>query len=373
MPAIWSSSERPISVRTVWVDGVRHAILTSDDPAALMNSRIRRRSQTSSRNSQKAYPLNYHRRRDSFDDSSAESLGSCFVKLHVVVDKRECENDTSARIIHRQSAPPQCNRGIAQNSRNLLELRLSGVLNFTTDSAESHDSTGGVSNRSTRRSSRDSSNTTKKNFIPTFNNLTKETIDSCTDCTNSSPYVTELEEGLRKTPEILSNRLSERVLQWMDLSGRVMDYRCEEDKERALKERISNSARYKSSCFKKEFSTKEQVVVQNYKMQTDRKLLDSEAREIRVSKVIRRRISKERDDFAKISMPNAKINQLQSSVRRDVEPNETSQNSRGEFRCETETQKSLWSSLGRPQLHIFMPDLNSSGEDTSSEVSMTKD
>lgn len=31
-PVRWSSSERPLSVRTVWVKGVRHAILSTDDP-----------------------------------------------------------------------------------------------------------------------------------------------------------------------------------------------------------------------------------------------------------------------------------------------------------------------------------------------------
>ncbi|XP_049948218.1 basic proline-rich protein-like [Schistocerca serialis cubense] len=34
MPARWASSQRPLLVRTVWVDGARHAILSADDPAA---------------------------------------------------------------------------------------------------------------------------------------------------------------------------------------------------------------------------------------------------------------------------------------------------------------------------------------------------
>ncbi|XP_073956435.1 uncharacterized protein [Choristoneura fumiferana] len=32
MPALWQSSQRPMYVRTVWVDGFRHALLTNDDP-----------------------------------------------------------------------------------------------------------------------------------------------------------------------------------------------------------------------------------------------------------------------------------------------------------------------------------------------------
>lgn len=32
MPVLWQSSQRPMYVRTVWIDGFRHAILTHDDP-----------------------------------------------------------------------------------------------------------------------------------------------------------------------------------------------------------------------------------------------------------------------------------------------------------------------------------------------------
>lgn len=33
MPSRWAASERPLFVRTVWVSGARHAILSPDDPA----------------------------------------------------------------------------------------------------------------------------------------------------------------------------------------------------------------------------------------------------------------------------------------------------------------------------------------------------
>lgn len=42
MPALWQSSQRPMYVKTVWVDGFRHAILTKDDPYFLRNAKKRR-------------------------------------------------------------------------------------------------------------------------------------------------------------------------------------------------------------------------------------------------------------------------------------------------------------------------------------------
>ncbi|XP_047504290.1 uncharacterized protein LOC125049189 [Pieris napi] len=48
MPALWQSSQRPMYIRTVWVDGFRHAILTHDDPCYLRLSAKRRPYSTAS-------------------------------------------------------------------------------------------------------------------------------------------------------------------------------------------------------------------------------------------------------------------------------------------------------------------------------------
>ncbi|KPJ19942.1 hypothetical protein RR48_04103 [Papilio machaon] len=43
MPALWQASQRPMYIRTVWIDGFRHAILTHDDPHYIeLNSKRRR-------------------------------------------------------------------------------------------------------------------------------------------------------------------------------------------------------------------------------------------------------------------------------------------------------------------------------------------
>ncbi|KOB75075.1 Uncharacterized protein OBRU01_08134 [Operophtera brumata] len=53
MPALWQSSQRPMYIRTVWVDGFRHAILTQDDPYLLKLAKRRRPNSSSSFSSTK--------------------------------------------------------------------------------------------------------------------------------------------------------------------------------------------------------------------------------------------------------------------------------------------------------------------------------
>lgn len=53
MPALWQSSQRPMYVRTVWVDGFRHAILTQDDPYLLKLAKRRRPNSSASTTSTK--------------------------------------------------------------------------------------------------------------------------------------------------------------------------------------------------------------------------------------------------------------------------------------------------------------------------------
>lgn len=48
MPALWQSSQRPMYVRTVWVGGFRHAILTQDDPYLLKLAKRRRPNSSAS-------------------------------------------------------------------------------------------------------------------------------------------------------------------------------------------------------------------------------------------------------------------------------------------------------------------------------------
>lgn len=94
MPAIWSSSERPMRVPTVWVNGIRHAILSQDDPHRLKH---RTRPQTSVPK-EKMYPINYLR----YAKQAPENLSSCFLKLRIVMNNPKKDLMTEPR---GQSAP----------------------------------------------------------------------------------------------------------------------------------------------------------------------------------------------------------------------------------------------------------------------------
>ncbi|KAJ2949281.1 hypothetical protein O0L34_g6231 [Tuta absoluta] len=80
MPALWQSSQRPMYVRTVWVGGFRHAILTHDDPYFIKNTNNPRphSSATCSSKSRKRNP-----RRDS------DNLEDCLRKFNFVVKSKE--------------------------------------------------------------------------------------------------------------------------------------------------------------------------------------------------------------------------------------------------------------------------------------------
>ncbi|XP_060803248.1 uncharacterized protein LOC132902387 [Amyelois transitella] len=47
MPALWQSSQRPMYVKTVWIDGFRHAVLSQDDPYMLKAKKRRPHSSAS--------------------------------------------------------------------------------------------------------------------------------------------------------------------------------------------------------------------------------------------------------------------------------------------------------------------------------------
>lgn len=78
-PVRWSSSERPLSVRTVWVGSVRHAILSTDDPLSQY------RGQPGFQRPESSYTSS------GSDTSSVSSneLEECLVKLRVALDSAE--------------------------------------------------------------------------------------------------------------------------------------------------------------------------------------------------------------------------------------------------------------------------------------------
>ncbi|XP_072949520.1 uncharacterized protein [Epargyreus clarus] len=81
MPALWQSSQRPMYIRTVWVDGFRHAILSHDDPYLLELSAKRRRPRSSN---SCAHPKPTRKSRSRLSNHT-DDLEDCLRKLHLVI------------------------------------------------------------------------------------------------------------------------------------------------------------------------------------------------------------------------------------------------------------------------------------------------
>ncbi|XP_035726513.1 DNA ligase 1-like isoform X1 [Vespa mandarinia] len=288
MPAIWSSSERPLSVRTIWVDGIRHAVLSPDDP--LINTKIRRR-------------------------------------LHTSKDK---DDRISSKMIRRQSAPT-CDRLLSNDSGRLLKSfpitkDIKGEL-FENQCVE---------------------------------NFTIE-IKSIDELWNSSNDSSRSNVDKFELPEIRSNLLSERVLQWLDLSGKVQNYvkDVEEVNERLNIMENRDSRKFTSS--KNEISMmKRKMAIKNYKLERERKPECFERSERRMT----RRKLFEIDERAKrkdLIEIEEKKSTIEEEEKKEKEEEEDPSKMAKVKEKEEEKKRSFTNSLspvGRPQLHIFMPKLN---------------
>lgn len=151
MPAIWSSSERPLSVRTIWVDGIRHPILTSDDPL-LAKSKKSNRPRTSK---EPRYSMKY---------------------------ESEPRTDCLTKVIRQQSAPLY----------HRIFFNCSKIVG--------------------------SNETIENNSEKSLKNSVIKIVENVIGDTNK-----------KERFQFNSNSLSERVLQWLDLSGKVNDYSVDEE------------------------------------------------------------------------------------------------------------------------------------------------
>lgn len=80
MPALWQSSQRPMYIRTVWVDGFRHAILTQDDPHFQKLCAKRRRPHSSASSAKSTLSRNIRSSLSHRDD-----LTDCLRKINFVI------------------------------------------------------------------------------------------------------------------------------------------------------------------------------------------------------------------------------------------------------------------------------------------------
>ncbi|XP_022126404.2 uncharacterized protein LOC111001042 [Pieris rapae] len=93
MPALWQASQRPMYIRTVWVDGFRHAILTHDDPCYLRLSAKRRPYSTAS--TQK-HTTSRHSRLSPTNDE----LEDCLRKLQLIVTNERNVDESTVENLH---------------------------------------------------------------------------------------------------------------------------------------------------------------------------------------------------------------------------------------------------------------------------------
>lgn len=336
MPAIWSSSERPLFVRTVWLDGIRHAILSPDDP--VVNPRLRQRPQTSK---EKSFSITHQQ-----TETKLDRLNSCFMNLHVVVEKNFPDDKISPRAVHRQPSASSCTRICTDKTGDLLEIYMNDIGKLDEVREE-------------------------EIILPTvfdYNSnidqsvyLQQDTFSNTMECKQAD-----------KTCDAHWNPLSERVLQWLDLSGKAQDYELEAESEGSSKleygRRWSAASRRKRFPSRRESSVlaeKERIVVQNYKLQQKNCKLECLMKAIE-TKLARKRSSKLNDTM----MDEARKEENLARVLSGVSKNHVASAEENDSKNEGESRDNIlavWSPPGRLQLHVVMPNLNSEKRASSLE------
>lgn len=340
MPAIWSSSERPISVRTIWVDGIRHAILSPDDP--LIHSESRRRSRIS-RN--KTYSTEYQQL-----ESRLDRLNSCFTNLQMVVKKNLSETKTTSSPMYRKLSAPPCSRISTSISDNSI---IESLLNDNKKIKKKYGCYKAVKENS--------------NFI-IDNHLFKNNIDR--EKTESEPNfklnITEC-RNIEETSDVFWNPLFERVLQWLDFSGRTQNFM--NDFEDHPTEKIIDEEKQKWSLTKRRmphlkcdyFEKKERITMRNYKLRKESNLENFKREE---NKITQSRFLKIKNTKEEIQEFNETLNSGETFIKSNEEELEN--------RMKEKVSSTIMSSPGRLKLHIVIPNL-AYKENMSSQESLIDD
>ncbi|XP_075977495.1 uncharacterized protein LOC142977483 [Anticarsia gemmatalis] len=185
MPVLWQSSQRPMYVRTVWVGGFRHAILTQDDPYLLKLKRRRPNSSAScATNKSKSSRLSHH----------TDDLQDCLRKLNLVITSGK------SRINNRPT--PASHEDVERlNLRDIEQESDDGLV-------------------------------VKAHPQP----LTETSRSSCESLDSTMRHLRTNKTTRVDVPE--NTELSERVLQWLDLAGKI-DLLAPENVERMTQPRHS--------------------------------------------------------------------------------------------------------------------------------------
>lgn len=185
MPAVWKSSERPMYVRTVWVDGFRHAILSHNDPYLLKLKDKKKRPRSSASYAGICNRDPNHLTLNDFKKTrlshNEDQLGECLKKLNFVIKR----NTTTATRVRPKS----------ESQAHIEKLNLTDLESEQDDDLVLKANAQPLNEFESSRSK--------------FNNACAE---MKTFRSNRTPKNAESKE---------SNDLSERVLQWLDLAGKI--------------------------------------------------------------------------------------------------------------------------------------------------------
>jgi hypothetical protein len=193
MPARWQSSQKPLFVRTVWVNGLRHAILSADDPL------FQCRSPTVSKSTGRLGSCSSVATFTSSSSGSDQScdLQPCLVNLQLVlISNKGQTNNASASPSYRSSSclPHQDNEPGCVESQDSEENNSVGAASVVVEYRRPQPPYAFPSSSEEERE--------------------QESLED-------DPCLFSDVEPLR--PNVQLNPLSERVLQWLNLVGKTSD------------------------------------------------------------------------------------------------------------------------------------------------------
>jgi hypothetical protein len=193
MPARWQSSQKPLFVRTVWVNGLRHAVLSADDP--LFQCRSPTVSKSTGRLGSCSSVATFTSSSSGSDHSS--DLQPCLVNLQLVlISNKGQTNNAPASPSYRSSScrPHQDNEPGYVGSQDSEENNSVGAASVVGEYLRPQPPYAFPSSSEEERE--------------------QESLED-------DPCLFSAVESLR--PNLQLNPLSERVLQWLNLVGKTSD------------------------------------------------------------------------------------------------------------------------------------------------------
>ena len=332
------------------MDGIRHAILSHDDP--LLNIKSRKRSQTSV-TKDKTLPIKYEPY-----NSKRDGLDNCFLKLRLVVDNKCSEKNIQTNLIRRQSAP--CSKSSSKTLGN-VDLQMNSILNlvknykedlkYKTDNSHEED----IFQSETILSLR-------KLFNDDFENrdvYLKKRPSIASHVSKDNKFDLLGSRANQKLEESQTNPLSERVLQWLDLSGKVQNFKCEKTEESSkdlLKNEESSEVKFirqRSPLSKRDNLSP--ISIQSYK-------LDEEGKgEETFKRIMKRRFLNTKDTSQDFASEKKFESQFEDFYEIDLK------NIEQISKLDNLERESTWTPPLKPQLHIFMPSLKPTEKYSSQE------